>query len=268
MNPDFTSLESGSSTLLDSIILFLPVPLILLLGWIIASIASNLINRWLRNSGLDGISRDKKLSDFLSKPQGLKASGVISRFIYWIILLIFTLAAINYMGLSSVSILVADLILYLPQLMIAGLILLIGYYVALLVRGGLRSLLESIGMASGPYISTTAFYLLMVIIVLTALDQAGIDTRFLNTVVIIVLGGIFLAFAISFGIGSKDILSNILSSFYSGSNFRQGQEIEIDKVKGTIERIDATSCAIRTSEGLVIIPVKRLLTEQVTIKES
>jgi small-conductance mechanosensitive channel len=80
------------------------------------------------------------------------------------------------------------------------------------------------------------------------------------------LSGIILAFSISFGLGSKEVLTNILSSFYTKKNFEAGQEIEIDGIAGTIEKIDSTSCSIKTSKGLTVIPVKRLLSEKVEIK--
>ena len=76
-----------------------------------------------------------------------------------------------------------------------------------------------------------------------------------------------MAFAVSFGMGSKDVLANILSSFYSKGNFQPGLKIKISGLEGTIDSIDSVSCVIKTATGKVIIPVKRLLQEEVTVLE-
>lgn len=237
------------------------------LVWLIATVFSYISYRLLRNAGFDKIG-SKKITKGFEKIQELSASKVVSRFVFWLVVLIVLLSTFHLTGFTMISPLVSSLIIYLPQLLLALLILFVGYYIARLMREGLSPMLQRAGVESYRMLSNGAYYLLLTIVVLAALDQAGVDTSFLNLVLIILLAAVALAFAIAFGLGAKDILGNILSSFYSGGHFRVGQRIAIDTVEGTIEGIDATSCSIRTEKGLVVLPVKKLLTEQVIIKDN
>jgi len=92
-----------------------------------------------------------------------------------------------------------------------------------------------------------------------------VDTNIITSNISIILGGILLAFAISFGIGSRTVLFNILSAFYTRNKFKSGQTIEIEDITGTIELIDNTSCIIKTKDYRMVIPVSKLLTENVKI---
>ena len=134
------------------------------------------------------------------------------------------------------------------------------------MRTGLRGILDTLAVTSARLISSFSFYTIVVIVSLAAINQAGINTEILTSNVTIIIGGIVLAFAVSFGIGSRDILTNILSSFYSKSNFQVGQEINVGEIDGVIQKIDITSCIIKTKTGNVVIPVKSLLTQVVKIK--
>jgi small-conductance mechanosensitive channel len=74
-----------------------------------------------------------------------------------------------------------------------------------------------------------------------------------------------LAFSIGYGFASKEILLNILSSFYSKNKFTEGQIIEILGTKGKILSMDNTSITLETENGQTIFPLKVLQSEKVTL---
>jgi small-conductance mechanosensitive channel len=185
-----------------------------------------------------------------------------------VIILLFFVTASETLGWSVVSKSISDLLTYLPQLFSAIVVFVIGFYIAGFIQRALISVLETLSVASARIISNFAFYLILVIVSLTALNQAGVETGLLTSNVTIIVGGMILAFAISFGIGSRDILKNILSSFYSKTNFQIGQEIKVGDIEGVIVKIDITSCVLKTSSGTIILPVSKLLTEIVEVKKS
>ncbi len=239
---------------------------LIILGWIIAKILSFAVRKTLKTIGFDKLSQKPTIAEALDKAKiKVAPSKIVGKFIYWVIILLFFVTASDTLGWTIVSATIADLIGYLPRLFSAIVLFVIGFYIATFVKKGLKGILESLSVASSHLISGFAFYVILVIISLTALDQAGVDTTILTSNVTIIIGGIVLAFAVSFGIGSRDILSNILSSFYSRKNFESGQEIKLADVSGVIDRIDSTSCVIKTDKGITVIPVKRLLTENVEI---
>ena len=237
---------------------------LIILGWIIAKLTSYIVRRTLKAIGFDKLSKKLNLDEMIGESKvEIFPSQIVGKFVYWVIILLFFVTASDTLGWAVVSKSISDLLSYLPQLFSAIVVFVIGFYIATFVKKGLRGVLDTLAVASARIISSFAFYLIVVIISLAALNQAGIDTSVITSNVTVIIGGVVLAFAVSFGIGSRDILTNILSSFYSKNNFKAGQEIEIDDLKGVIEKIDITSCVLTTKKGTVIIPVKTLLTERV-----
>jgi small-conductance mechanosensitive channel len=180
---------------------------------------------------------------------------------------LFFVTASDTLGWTVVSQSISDLIAYIPKLFSGIIIFIIGLYIANFVKKGLKGIFDSLGISSGNVVSDFAFYIILVLITMTALNQAGVDTTVITSNITVILGGIILAFAVSFGLGSRDVLTNILSSFYSRNNFKTGQKIEIQDISGTIVKIDSTSCTVKTEDGKVIIPVSKLLSENVKVIE-
>ena len=242
---------------------------LLVLGWLIAKGTSFVIRKTLRAMQFDRLSEKINLEEILGRT-GLEItpSKVVGKFVYWVIILLFFVTASDTLGWVVVSQSISDLLSYLPRLFSGIVIFVIGYYIATFVKQGLSGILESLAVSAHRIISRSAFYIILIIITITAFNQAGVDTDILTSNVTIIIGGVVLAFAVSFGIGSRDILANVLSSFYTKNNFQVGQQIEIGDVKGTIEKIDITSCLIKTKDSTVVIPVKKLLTEKVEIRKA
>lgn len=262
------SLTTLGQTIMSALPNIIGAFFLLIIGWIIAKIMSFVVRKGLVVLGFDKLAKKINADELLDRANiNTAASTIVSKFVYWVLILLFFVTASDTLGWVVVSSSISDLIAYLPRLFSAIVLFVIGFYIASFVRKGIKGVLQSLSVASSQVISNIAFYIIVVIITLTALDQAGVDTAILTSNVTIVIGGIVIAFAVSFGIGSRDILSNILSSFYSRKNFVVGDVITIGDVTGTITTIDNTSCIIKTSKGKTVIPVKRLLAESVEIKD-
>jgi len=241
---------------------------LILIGWILAKILSFAVKKTLSLLGFDKFSEKIRMNEALERANiTITASQLAGKFVYWIIILLFFVTASDTLGWTVVSQSIGDLIAYLPRLFSSIIIFIIGLYIAGFVRKGLKGILDSLGVSTGTLISDFSFYAILIIITLTALNQAGIDTSIITSNVTIIIGGIILAFAVSFGFGSKDVLSNILSSFYSRKIFKAGQHIEMKDVSGTIIKIDSTSCIIKTKDGKIIMPVSKLLNEHVKVSD-
>ena len=94
---------------------------------------------------------------------------------------------------------------------------------------------------------------------------AGIETSLLESSFNLIIGGVIFAFAVGYGMASRDVLSNILSSFYSKNKFNEGQTIAIDGVKGDILTMDITSITLTTGDSQVIFPLSALQNRKVEV---
>lgn len=262
----FESLLELGRSIMSALPNILGALFLIILGWFLAKLLSFLVKRGLKIIGFDKIIEKVQLERMFDKVKiTILPSQLVARFVYWVILLIFFLTASDTLGWAVVSESISDLIAYLPKLFSGIIIFIIGLYIANFIKRALKGVFDSLNVTSGGFISNFAFYIILIIISLTAIKQAGVDTNIITSNISIILGGILLAFAISFGIGSRTVLFNILSAFYTRNKFKSGQTIEIEDITGTIELIDNTSCIIKTKDYRMVIPVSKLLTENVKI---
>lgn len=95
----------------------------------------------------------------------------------------------------------------------------------------------------------------------------GINTSLLESSFNLLVGGIVLAFAIGYGFASKEILLNIISSFYSKNHYKERQIIEIDVIKGEIIAMDYTTITLKTGDSKTIFPLQVMQSKTVIFFE-
>ncbi|MEO0473737.1 MAG: hypothetical protein AAF206_29260, partial [Bacteroidota bacterium] len=95
--------------------------------------------------------------------------------------------------------------------------------------------------------------------------EAKVETQMIRDNANILLFGIVVAFAIAYGFAARNVLSSILTSFYSRGNFSVGQIIELDGYRGTIVKMDKISFTIDAGDQLVVFPHDRLMKDTIII---
>lgn len=239
---------------------------ILLVGWILARTISRTVARILKKIGIDKvtdrINETKAIQDLKIK---IDPTRILKSFIYWVLMLFTIMAAADSAGLDQVTALINDLINFLPDLIKAFAVLIGGLILADAVRGVVATACKSLGIPSWKVIGSLVFGLIGIMVAITALEQIGIPTEIIVSNITIILGGIMLAFGIAYGFAARDVLSSILAGFYSRSNFEVGQVIEVHGHQGTITKIDTVSLTLQTADKSIVIPLHRLVQEDVSI---
>ena len=103
------------------------------------------------------------------------------------------------------------------------------------------------------------------IVSVTALNQAGVNTDLITSNLSLILGSVLAAFTISFGLGSRDIINRLLFGYYSRKNLQIGQRIRINEIEGVIESIDNICMVLITSEEKIVYPIKDIVDNQIKI---
>jgi hypothetical protein len=240
---------------------------ILLIGWLIAKLISKGIVKLLKVTKFDTLADKVNTSELLEKG-GIKltASELIAKFVYLMIMLLVFITACDTLGWTTVSNEISHLIGLLPTILTAVVIFIIGTYFATFVRDIIKGATSSIGISAGSIIGNVVFYILMAIVSITALQQAGIDTSVLQSNIILILGAILIAAAISYGFASREILSNVLASFFTRNTFTKGKVIAIDDIEGVIIDANNISITVQTATDKVIIPTHQLISNRVRLK--
>ncbi len=265
----FNSLQNIALKAQETIPGIIGAILMLLIGWLFAKVVYFIISRVLKALRFDDLAERINVKEFLDRAN-VKASPsqLISKFFYWLILLLVITTASDALGWHVVSEQVSNLINFLPKLLLAIVFFAVGTFVATFIRDLIRSATSSLGIGAGKIISNGVFYFLFIIITLTALEQAGMDTSLITSNLLLIIGAVLAAAAISYGFASREILSNILAAFFSRRTFKEGQTIEVDGVRGKIVEVTNISVTIRSGEReKTVIPTHQLISRKVKILE-
>ena len=237
----------------------------LLIGFIIAKFVAKILRKVLTK--VDG------LSDYINNMElfgensiQFKLSKIVSTTVYYILLLMIWALAADILGVEAITELLQSIFAYIPNLLVAFLYLLIGIFIADIAREFLLTTLKSLGIPSASLISGFVFYFLIINILLSALTQAKINTDFIAGNISILLGGVVFAFAIGYGLASKDIAGNIISAFYWKDKFNVGDEIDVDGISGTIIAIEKSNLVVQTSNGEAFVPMSKVSKNAIIIR--
>ncbi len=240
---------------------------VLIIGSIIAKIIRNMIKKVLIKINIDKIGEKLNEIEIVEKSNiKIKFSTVISKIVYFILMLLFFTISADILAMPAVTDLVSDMIKLVPNLIVAGIILVIGVIFADMLKSIAQTTLESLGIPSARLLASFLFYFLLINIVLTALTQAQIKTEFLSQNISLVIGGVILAFAIGYGLASVGSMSNFLASYYSRGKFDVGDTITIEDVTGKVVEIDKSSLILIADNGnKVILPLSQVTKSKIEI---
>lgn len=256
--------------LINQLVNFIPrlisAIVILVLGLLIAKLVRRVVQTVLGKIGIDRIGEKLNEIDLVKKMNTeIKISALLATVLYFFILLIFATASAEMLGVAALTDLVVGVTNLIPKLIIAALMLVVGLFISEGLKQFVISICNSFNISAGRMLGTIVFFFFLIITLINALGQAGINTELLESSFNLIIGGVIFAFAVGYGIASRDVMANILSSFYSKNKYKEGQTIQIDEVKGQILKIDTTSLTLQTGETTTIFPLQTLQTKKVEV---
>ncbi len=242
--------------------------LILIVGFIVAAITSKVTKNIFSKIGVDKFADKLNKIDLFSKLNiDAKPSNIISKVVYYILILITMMVAAEVSGMKELSDLMEKIIDFTPKALAAFILIIIGLVICDFIKDMIITACDSVGVPSGRIIANFIFYFLFITIVITALSQIGIPVDLISTNITLVIGGIVIAFAIGYGFASREVMASILSSFfYVKGKINLGDMIRVGKQQGQVVRMDSTSIILlKEDKNKVIIPLSRFAEEEVEI---
>ena len=180
-------------------------------------------------------------------------------------MLTFLISAAETLGLENVSSTINSFVEYLPNVIAATLILVLGLLLAYFVRTVIETTAEGMGFGYTRVISRLAYFVLIIVVGILAIDQLGIETDLLDHVFGIVLIAFGAAIAIALGLGTRQVANNIVAGVYTRDLYKPGIRIQFSEYGGTVETIGSVTTSIRTPDGsLIHIPNDQLLQNIIT----
>jgi len=220
---------------LGKVLTFLPNLLamitILVIGFLIAWIIKMALLRFLKAIQFDRVSGKWGLTQIVSKGEmSYSPAHLLSRFFYWIIVLITLILGINALELTATQNFIARFFNYLPHLFAAVIILVIGYLIAIFL--GQAALIAAVNaqMESARLLSRVIRWFIIILSLTMALSQLGIAQNVIVAAFTILFGGIILALAIAFGWGGRELAKEFLEKLSKPREEEGGGKDEISHI--------------------------------------
>ena len=249
-------MKAAFSLVIVSIINFLPnflvAIVIILIGIGVARLVRDLVVFLLKNPGR--FIPLKIVQSYLHPSRLEKPAQMIGRILFWIIVFFFATLSTEVLGLPAVTTWMSGIAAYLPNILVAALIILIGAIGGAILRDIISSAMESAKIDYGGVLGRLTQYTVLLVSIFIAIQQIGVNITFLTSAVLILLTALLLAAALAFGLGARASVSNILAAHYLQKIFKAGQIIRIGDMEGIIEEIAATAVILKTAEGRLYIP--------------
>jgi len=223
MEQQFNIFISSFNAIISQLADFLPKILaalvLLFFGWIIAKLVRGGVRRLLALAHFDQLAEKTGVEEFLKHgDMHVTLSGIISEVSYWLVLLIVLVTVSSSLGLTAVADLFNRVALYLPNIVVAVLIIIFGTLLARFINRMVFAWLRNLGVEGALTISTIAEYGVQVFAVFVALEQLAIGTQLLTTAFAILFGAICLALALAFGLGGREWAAQAIERWTTQKN--------------------------------------------------
>lgn len=259
-----TTLSNQWATIVEALPNLLGALVIILIGLLVAFIVRKASQSLLRRVGFDRMSSRAGVSDVMQDAGMAKRPSILAgKIIFWMVLLVFMVPAANMLGLTELVKLFKSFIAFLPKIISALVIIVLGMMLAQFLRKTILEKPATIGSNSAKTLGNVVYGIMAVVVVLVALEQLEIETALLHNIIMLVVGGMMLMLAVAVGLGARGIATNLLSGVYARDQFHQGDGVEIDGMVGVISEVGALSTLITVGEDEQISVPNATLYEQV-----
>jgi len=240
--------------------------LLLIVGLIVAKLVEVGLRTTLVRVRFDNLIHKAGIANAL-KRVGLRQqlSLFLPKVAYFLVVFLLARTVSDALGLVAISTALGVFFSYLPKILAALVLLILGTTVGQFAGRTVTQAAESSGIDSAPLLGKVVQTLIGFVVAMMAMSQLKIDTEMVRIVTTFVLGAAALAFGLAFGLGTWHIVRNIVIGFYARKFLAIGKSLEIAGQHGILTAVTAIH-TILTSEGSEIIVANSTFLEQTTIQ--
>jgi len=185
--------------------------IIFVVGWIIARLVKVGVEKLLRLVRFDTATEKTGVNKFLKKGEIVKApSEIVGTLVYWFIMILVLIASLDALGLPIVSDMLNSIFLYIPNVVAAIIVLVLGFLMGNLLAAVVRTAASNAGLKNAEGLGKISLYAIVVFVSAIALIQLGIGEEIVASAFGLVFGAAALALALAFGLGGRDAAAEYL----------------------------------------------------------
>ena len=238
---------------------------ILMIGGIVSVGLRWLARFILRRARFDSLCERTGLTE-MSQAVGLSnaPSFMLGQLVFFGTIFMFFKVAVDVLGLDDLSKAVESLIAYLPNVIGAMVILIVGLVIANFVRGAVQTAAERIGLEYGKALGGAVFGAFLIVIGTMVVGQLKLETDLVNRTIEIVLMAGGAAIAIALGLGTRDAARQIVAGMYARESFKPGKSITVGDLQGEVLSVEKVNTRLLAADGgIIVIPNAELIESRV-----
>jgi small-conductance mechanosensitive channel len=206
------SLSDGLGAILGALPALIGAIIILIVGFIIAKVLQGIVTRVLQGMGFEGWMEQGGIKQFFDRSQTTQTPlSILGKLVFWLVFFVAISMAVDTLGISAISDVMAQFIAYIPQIIAAILILVLATLLANFVAGIVR------GATGSNVAGSVAQYGIIVFAAFAALTQLGIAPELIAPTFLILLGSVALAADVAFGLGGQGVAQQVVEDGYEKS---------------------------------------------------
>ena len=210
-----TSLSNALALLLTAIPVIIGALIILAIGWFVASLVARAIAAILRRVRFNDMAHRSGFAGFVNST-GIEtdAIGFVALTAKWFVRLIALVVAFDALGLPAVSDTLRQLVLWLPSLVVALVVLVLGGLAANALSGMVRASASRGDLGNPDVLAAIARGAVWTFAIVIAVNQVGIASELVTTLFTAVVAGLALALGLAFGLGGRETAAEIIQELY------------------------------------------------------
>ena len=207
------ALSGSMSLVIDFLPRFLGALVVFLVGWIVAGVSKKITFQILKIVQLEPFAEKVGLTENLRKlGSAVTPAELIADLVKWAIVIMFLSPAVEVLGLQQITVMMHGLLSYIPNVIVAVVIVMFGAIIADLTADFVRGTAAALEASTTHFLANLARYSILVFSILAALTQLRIAESMIRTLFTGLIGMVALAGGLAFGLGGKDTAAEILES--------------------------------------------------------
>ncbi len=186
--------------------------IVLLIGFVVAAGLGALVERIISVVKLDKALSSLGLQEYFNRAGiSLNSGKFFGKIVYWFFVIVFLLAASDILGFYSLSAFLRETLLYIPNVIVAVLIMLAAVIIANVLKKLVYASVKGAKLHAAKFLSSLTWWSVVIFGFFATLSQLGVAVAMINALVTGFVAMIAIAGGIAFGIGGKEYASHLIS---------------------------------------------------------
>jgi hypothetical protein len=241
---------------------------VVVIGYVVARFVAKAIATLSEKLGLQNAADQSGLADSMHR-MGLQRNvpAIIGTIVFWLLMCVFLMAAFNILGLPAISDAMQKVVAYIPNLLVATVVIVVGLLLATFLRGVVATSADRVGLSYAEYLANGCYYVFALLTFIAAFNQLGLEFKLLEQLILIAAGALAVGFGLSFGLGGRDVMAGILAGYYIRQRLHAGDHVTVGHLEGTVREVGPVATIIETEEDGLLnrrsVPNTKMLNEAV-----